>query len=336
MLQTMIRFDMRAPFDLPHEELYPAALEMAAWADRVGIDVVMLSEHHGTEDGYCPAPVVLAAGMAARTERIRLRWAAVLLPLHEPVSVAEQIAVLDQVSGGRSEIVLGAGYVPREFAMFGARLEDRAAVVEERTALIVRALEGEPIERNGVSFRVTPRPVQRPRPPIILGGGVPATARRAARLTDGFYPTVYDADLVALYESECGALGREPGPVINTGGPLFVHVADDPDKAWSVIGPHALHELNAYGRWAADAASRGMLSPFQAVDDVEAAKQCGLYKVVTPEECVALAAQLEESETVFVLHPLMGGLPPSFAWESLELFEKKVLPQLVTTGAMHV
>jgi alkanesulfonate monooxygenase SsuD/methylene tetrahydromethanopterin reductase-like flavin-dependent oxidoreductase (luciferase family) len=336
MLSTMIRFDMRAPFGTPHEELYPAALEMAAWADRCGIDVVMLSEHHGTDDGYCAAPVVLAAAMAARTERIRLRWAAVLLPLHDPVSVAEQVAVLDQVCAGRSEIVLGAGYVPSEFAMFGARLEDRAAAVEERTTLITRALEGEVIERNGLSFQVTPRPVQRPRPPVIMGGGVAATARRAARLADGFYPTVYDAGLVGLYEAECRALGREPGPVINTSGPLFVHVADDPEQAWSVIGPHALHELNAYGRWAADAASRGMLSPFQAVDDVEAAKQCGLYRVVTPDECVALARELEESGTVFVFHPLMGGLPPAFAWESLELFEKKVMPQLVTSGAMHV
>src|SRR5882724_1697455 len=218
MLQTMIRFDMRAPFDLPHEELYPAALEMAAWADRVGIDVIMLSEHHGTDDGYCAAPVVLAAGMAARTQRIRLRWAAVLLPLHDPIAVAEQIAVLDQVSGGRAEVVLGAGYVPAEFAMFGARMEDRATVVEERTALLIRALEGGPVERHGASFRVTPRPVQQPRPPVIMGGAVAATARRAARLTDGFYPTVHDADLVALYEAECRTLGREPGPVINTSG----------------------------------------------------------------------------------------------------------------------
>jgi alkanesulfonate monooxygenase SsuD/methylene tetrahydromethanopterin reductase-like flavin-dependent oxidoreductase (luciferase family) len=336
MLQTMIRFDMRAPFETPHEELYPAALEMAAWADRSGIDVIMLSEHHGTEDGYCAAPVVLAAGLAARSRRIRLRWAAVLLPLHDPVAVAEQIAVLDQVSGGRAEIVLGAGYVPAEFAMFGARLEDRATAVEERTALIIRALEGEAIEHHGASFRVTPRPAQRPRPTVIMGGAVPAAARRAARLTDGFYPTVYDEDLVALYEAECRALGQEPGPVINTSGPLFVHVTDDPEKAWAVIGPHALHELNAYGRWAAEAAARGMQSPFEAVDDVEAAKQCGLYKVVTPDECLELCRRLEESGVVFVLHPLMGGLPPSFAWESLELFEKKVLPELVTRGAMRV
>lgn len=334
MLQTMIRFDMRAPFDTPHEDLYPAALEMGTWADRCGIDVIMLSEHHGTDDGYCAAPVVLAAGMAACTRRIRLRWGAVLLPLHDPVSIAEQLAVLDLVSGGRVEVVIGAGYVPSEFAMFGARLEERATVVEERTALIVKALEGGTVGRNGVTFHVTPRPVQRPRPPVIMGGAVAATARRAARLADGFYPTIYTPELVALYKAECRAVGREPGAVINTSGPLFVHVADDPDKAWEVIGRHALHELNVYGRWAAEAASRGMQSPFQAVDDVEAAKQCGLYRVVTPDDCVTLCQELEAAGVVFVLHPLMGGLAPSFAWESLELFEQKVLPRLVTAGTI--
>lgn len=327
MVQTMIRFDMRAPFAATHEELYPAALEMAAWADRVGIDVLMLMEHHGTDDGYLPAPPVLAAAMAARTTRVRLRWGAVVLPLHDPVAIAEQVAVLDQVSGGRAELVIAAGYVPLEFAMFGKRLEDRASAMERGTALLTRALSAEAVERNGATFRVTPRPVQQPRPPVLLGGAVPAAARRAARLADGFFPTMWDPEVVAVYETECRSLGREPGAVVKL-GPLFVHVAEDPEKAWAEIGPHALHELNTYGRWAAEAAARQMRSPFQEMDDVAAARATGLYQVVTPEECVALARDLERSRTTLVLHPLMSGLAPAVAWESLDLLEQKVFPAL--------
>lgn len=327
MLETLIRFDLRSPFETPAPVLYGAALEMAAWADRVGVDTIMVSEHHGTDDGYCPSPVVLAAAFAARTTRIRLRYAAALVPLHDPIAVAEEIAVLDLISGGRCEVVIGAGYIPLEFAMFGASLRDRGRLVEERTATITRALEGEPLERHGATFRVTPRPVQRPRPPILMAGSVPASALRAARLCDGFYPMLYDADLVATYQEECRRLGKEPGRVINASIPVFIHVSDDPERTWSIIGRHALYELNSYFRWTAQASSRDMRTVFTPVEDLEALKLSGLYRVVTPDECVELARQLDEADATFMIHPLMAGMPPEVGWENLELLEK-LLPQL--------
>ena len=89
MVHLILRLDMRSPdFATPPERLYAAGLEMAEWADRQGFDEVMLSEHHGCEDGYLPAPLVYAAALAARTERIRLRVSALVLPLHDPLRVA--------------------------------------------------------------------------------------------------------------------------------------------------------------------------------------------------------------------------------------------------------
>jgi alkanesulfonate monooxygenase SsuD/methylene tetrahydromethanopterin reductase-like flavin-dependent oxidoreductase (luciferase family) len=114
----MMRFDMRAPsFGASSSALYAEALEMAAWADQHWINRLFLSEHHGSDDGYCPAPVVLGGAMAARTSRIRILWGSVILPFHHPLHVAEQVTVLDLVSNGRAEVAVALGYVPREFQM---------------------------------------------------------------------------------------------------------------------------------------------------------------------------------------------------------------------------
>jgi len=101
-------------------------------------------------------------------------------------------------------------------------------------------------------------------------------------------------------------------------------IAEDPEAAWAKIGPHALHEANVYESWQ----TPGQRS---AVDvhakDVDEVRKSGVYRVVTPDECVELASELGDFGTL-VLHPLMGGIPPDVAWESLELFERKVLPRL--------
>ena len=104
-------------------------------------------------------------------------------------------------------------------------------------------------------------------------------------------------------------------------GPLFVHVAEDPDAAWAKIAPHALHETNSYGRWLAESAALG---PYAPSNDADALRASGSYAVFTPDECVEFAKETGSLR----LHPLMGGLPPDLAWESLELVASKVLPQL--------
>jgi alkanesulfonate monooxygenase SsuD/methylene tetrahydromethanopterin reductase-like flavin-dependent oxidoreductase (luciferase family) len=173
---------------------------------------------------------------------------------------------------------------------------------------------------------VTPTSVQKPRPPVYIAGGVAASARRAARFTDGFCPLVADEGILDLYRSECLANGREPGRILSIPTALFVHVADDPERAWSQVGRHALHDLNAYGRWAAESADGNLQSPFSAVDDVAAAKACGLYRIVTVDECVALMNDLHAVGHPIALTPLLAGLAPDLAWESLQLFFDRVMP----------
>lgn len=315
-----LRYDLRAPsFGPPAEELYRTALEQCAWAEEQGFHMAALSEHHGAEDGYCPSPLMLAGAICGRTRSLRILVAALVLPLHDPIRLAEDLAVLDLASGGRVDLIIGAGYRPEELTMFGREMGDRVELVEEGVKVLRAAWSGEEFEYRGRRVQVTPRPARPGGPMLLMGGATKGAARRAARIGDGFVPV--DLSIWPAYEQACRELGRDPGPPPPLGGPLFLHVADDPERAWQQIAPHALHETNSYGAWLASAEGIARYTP---TDDAESLRAGGTYAVVTPEECVKMAG---EAGTLR-LHPLMGGLPPALSWESLELVSSKVLPRL--------
>jgi alkanesulfonate monooxygenase SsuD/methylene tetrahydromethanopterin reductase-like flavin-dependent oxidoreductase (luciferase family) len=315
-----LRYDLRAPsFGPSADALYRAALEQCAWAEDQGFAMVTLSEHHGADDGYCPSPLVFAAAVAGRTRSVRILVAALVLPLYDPIRLAEDLAVLDLASGGRVDLVIGAGYRAEELAMFGRQMGERMALVEEGIAVLRAAWSGEEFEYRGRRVKVTPRPARPQGPALLMGGATPAAARRAARLGDGFIPV--DPSLWPPYEAACRELGREAGPPPPAWRPRFIHVADDPDETWTRIAPHALHETNSYGGWLASAEALG---PYAPSDDADALRASGAYMVVTPDECVRMA----RAEGSLLLHPLMGGLDPELAWQSLELVAGKVLPRL--------
>ncbi len=236
---SVIRFDLRAPgLDPPEaQRLYGAALEMSEWADRQGFDMLVLSEHHASADGYLPSPLVMGGAVAARTQRIPIWVSALLVPLHDPVRLAEDIAVLDLISNGRIAIVSGLGYRPVEYALFDREWKGRGKRLDECLEIMVRAWTGEPFEVDGETVQVTPRPVQQPHPMIMVGGSGPAAAKRAARFGFGFFPPIGDDDLAQLYLDECARLGKEPGWVGQPKGPGTLFVADDPERLW---GAHRL------------------------------------------------------------------------------------------------
>src|ERR1700743_1729833 len=149
-VKVTVSFDMRAPsWGTPPAALYSAAIEMAAFADRIGVDQIGLMEHHGSDDGYLPQPFTLAGAMAAVTRKVRFILGAVILPLHDFTMLAEKIAILDLISGGRLRVIFGAGYVPSEFAMFGRSTKDRARLMDQGIDTILRPLRGERFEAAG-------------------------------------------------------------------------------------------------------------------------------------------------------------------------------------------
>lgn len=325
MFRTSLSFDMRsAPFGAPHRELYPAALEMIEYADAQGVENVIISEHHASEDGYIPAPALLAAAAGARTRRIAITLGAIVLPLHDPVSVAEQIAVTDLICGGRLHAVLVAGYARHEFEAFRKPFNERGKLMDSGLAVLVRALRGERFQDGDREVFVRPLPLSDP-PRIYVGGGVPAAAKRAARLDAGFWPM--SEDLISVYVEACEMLGRAPGPILTTA--VGVHVSDDVDRGWEEVGPYVLHQIKAYA--AISGAAAESHSPMHGLETAEAVRNSGVIQVLTPEQCVELARRKP-----IALVPLTAGLPPEVGWRSLRLFAQAALPRIREMGPLRL
>jgi alkanesulfonate monooxygenase SsuD/methylene tetrahydromethanopterin reductase-like flavin-dependent oxidoreductase (luciferase family) len=321
----MLRFDMRAPSDGPAAigDLYDAAVEMSVWGEEHGAASVVLSEHHASPDGYLPSPMVLAAAISARTSTVPIMVAALLVPLHDPVRLAEDMAVLDVMSRGRVAYIAGLGYRPEEYAMFGRSLEARGRRMDECLTVLLRAWSGEEFEYDGRTVRVTPRPSTRGGPFLLYGGGSPAAARRAARFGLGFFAQTWAEGLEDTYRDECERLGNEPGMCVlpAPGSATTIFVAEDVDRAWRTIGPFMLHDARMYASWLHDtpAASK---STALTIDALRA--EAGAYRVLTPEQAVEYARTFG----ALALHPLCGGCPPELAWETLHLVADRVLPAL--------
>src|SRR5687767_9147013 len=143
-----IYLDLRNPaeWERPPASLYANAIDLAVEAERLGLDSVWASEHHFFDDGYLPQPFTLLAAIAARTSRVLLGTAIVIAPLHHPVDLAEQAALVDIISNGRLRVGLGAGYAQREFDAFSADLQTRYRTTDQRIR-DVRAL----LDNDGVT-----------------------------------------------------------------------------------------------------------------------------------------------------------------------------------------
>ena len=292
-------------------DLYAAAIDMCAWAESHGALAAILSQHHGSEDGYLPSPVPLAAAIAARTSTLPITVAALLLALYEPVKLAEDLAVVDLISRGRVSYVVGIGYRDEEFAMFDVDRRGRGRVVEERIGLLKRLWSGEEIDLDGRPVRVTPQPFTPGGPMLAYGGGTEVAARRAGRLGLMFMAESHDTTLEEAYRAEGGdgAPGCFFAPV---GVPNTVFVADDPERAWAEIGEYLLLDALSYSGW--NAHREGTVSISRAPTVAALAAEKGAYQIITPAEARDLIAQ----GNALGLQPLVGGIPRDIAWPYLE------------------
>lgn len=322
MTLLMLRFDMRQPELSPvtRDAAYAHALDMCTWADERGFGSVALSEHHGVDDGYLPAPLMLAAGILARTRTLSVSISALLAVLYEPVRLAEEVAVLDNMAPGRLILVTGLGYRDDEYAMFGIDTKRRGKVLDENIQVLLSAWTGEPFEFRGATIRVTPTPATSPHPTVFVGGTSEVAARRAARLGLPFFPDKHLPELEAYYHAECERQGTS-GFVFMPQNPCYVHIAEDPEKAWAQVGPHMLHDATSYASWQPPGQVSAVLERASTLEELKKSK---VYRVLTPDEAVALA----KSSGTLMFHPLVGGLDPDLGWESLRLFDEKVRPHL--------
>src|SRR5215475_739953 len=185
---------MQSPSARPSPEMYARAVDMAQAAETLNFRNIWLAEHHFSTYGYVSRPAQLATYIAARTTRLRVGTAVIVVPLHHPLVVAEEIATLDQLAGGRVDIGLGRGYQHYEFERLGLELDSARARWEESVDIILKALTGEPFSYQGKLFQIPettifPQPIQRPHPPIWVTAQSPesveATVRRGFNLLTG-------------------------------------------------------------------------------------------------------------------------------------------------------
>jgi probable F420-dependent oxidoreductase len=204
---------------------YQGFIDYVVEAERLGFHGVFLVEHHFTGQGQVSASMTLLAYLAARTSRIRLGTAVVVLPWHNPVLVAEQAATLDLLSGGRLDLGVGKGYRRAEFAGFCMPMEEAQERFDEAIEVIRRAWTSEGrFSHHGRRWRfedivVEPEPVQRPHPPLWLAAGSEGSIRRAARegynlLLDQIASTDQVIERVALFREECARAGRAYDPAM--------------------------------------------------------------------------------------------------------------------------
>ncbi|MFF3840984.1 LLM class flavin-dependent oxidoreductase [Streptomyces sp. NPDC001930] len=318
---SVVRFNLVDPRATPESlsARYRAAVEMAAYADAHGVDTVQTEEHHGVENNWLPSPFAFAGAVFGATKRIAVTVSAIIGPLHDPLRLAEDIAVLDLLSGGRLVTVAGIGYRPEEYEERGVDWGRRGKLQDLLLETLLTAWSGEPFTYQGRTVRVTPRPFTQPHPMLLVGGSSRAAARRAARLGLPFFPSAHLPELDAYYQERCAEYGTEGWTMMPAEVTPLLHLSEDPDRTWAEYGEHFLHEARTYASWQSKDIRSAVRSAATTVAELRAE---GVYRVVTPEECLALGLES------LVLHPLCGGMPVEEGWRSVRLFCDAVLPRL--------
>ena len=313
------------PSALSFTDLYRACLEQIVWAEQLGFDSVWLTEHHFCEDGYTPSPLVIAAAIGERTKRMRIGTNLMLLPLADPVRLAEDAATLSILTGGRFDLGVGLGYRQLEFDYFGRKLSHRPSLMEEGVAIIRQAWSGEPVSIQGKRFQidglsVAPAPEQPPK--LYLGGMAPPAIERAARLGDGFLSTGdigHDLYVQALVDQ--GKSGVEGA--ICAGN--WAIVAPDPEAEAARVGEHVLYQANQYISWGAF----GPPEQTPLFPDGPAAIAGGLYELCDAAEAViSLTKLLRDYPQIIDVHfwAQFPGEPVESGSRRIEYLANEVLP----------
>jgi probable F420-dependent oxidoreductase len=309
-------------------DIYLETLAQIEWAETIGYDDVWLTEHHFCEDGHAPSILPIAAAVAARTRSIRIGTSVLLLPLHDAVRVAEDGATIDILSNGRFELGVGVGYRPQEFAGLGLSRKDRAGRTNEGLEIIRALWNGQTVDYDGTHYQIkdaklAPPPVQTPHPPIWVGGFTPASARRAARLGDGYIGIGDMGELPRIYRDELERLGK-PGPGRVAGGHFWLIVSRDPDTTFARVSPHVMYQIEMYNRWLAEAGQN--LLP--DIGDPNALRDLGILLVMTPQQAVdAIGAYVEATGIErYYTWTVPPGMPATEMNDCLGLFAQEVMP----------
>jgi alkanesulfonate monooxygenase SsuD/methylene tetrahydromethanopterin reductase-like flavin-dependent oxidoreductase (luciferase family) len=254
-LRVGVCYDLRNPPDsgVRDQFLYDEILEQAQWLDRIGADLVWFTEHHFVDDGYLPSWVPVAGAIAAVTRQVRFGTDICLMPFNHPIRLAEDLAVLDNISGGRVELGVGMGYAPHEFRGFGLPVSRRVSLMNEGIEVLQHCFAGERFNYQGKRYQfedvvITPGYVQDGGPPLWIAAMSEAGALRAAHYQTHFLPQglkrrAFDPWLEALRTD-----GRNPQDH-RVGIIRSILVTDDIETDWPVVRAAERYRMALYRRF---------------------------------------------------------------------------------------
>jgi alkanesulfonate monooxygenase SsuD/methylene tetrahydromethanopterin reductase-like flavin-dependent oxidoreductase (luciferase family) len=326
-LRFGVLYDFRNPADsgLSMPDLYAQVLDQVDTIEELGYDMAWFTEHHFVEDGYLPAWIPVAGAILGRTKRLRVGTDIALLPFYHPVRLAEDLAVLDNLSNGRVEMGVGMGYAPHEFAGFGIPIPRRVSLTEEGLDVLRLAWSGEKFSYHGKRYDfddllVTPAPVQPGGPPLWLASMTEAGARRAARYGFDFLPQGSRA-VLDLWRSEVVAAGGDPSQRrVGIIRPWLV--TDDRDRDWPPIRAAERYRMKVYARF---------------FEEADVGFGLGVEGAISQNWIIGSPDQVEEQLgdfieehgfTDLITHGVPPGMSPDQITPSLTRFANEVMPAL--------
>jgi alkanesulfonate monooxygenase SsuD/methylene tetrahydromethanopterin reductase-like flavin-dependent oxidoreductase (luciferase family) len=329
-LRFGVCYDFRSPpgSTMPLSEVYARTLDQAALADELGFELIWFTEHHFLDDHHLPSFVPVAGAVAARTKRARLSTDIALMPFYHPVRLAEDLAILDNISGGRMEIGIGMGYATHEFAGFGVPLPRRVSLTEEGIEVMKLAWQGERFSYHGKRYHfddllVTPAPVQPGGPPLWIAAMSEGGAHRAARFDAHLLPQGSREVVMDPWAADLRASGRDPGDY-RVGIIRSCLVTDDIERDWPAVRDAERYRMRVYGRFFA--ASADHFTAFER--GVETIPQG--WVVGDVEHCVAeLSAYIVANGiTDMAIWGVPPGVDPVLMASNLERFITEVAPRV--------
>ncbi len=330
---------LQSPKMRPPAEIFARAVEVAQAADRLGFGSVWCAEHHFSSYGYLSRPLMFATHLASKTERIRVGSAVVVLPLHHPLIVAEEIATADMLSGGRLDVGLGRGYQSYEFERLGHSLGNSREQFDEGIDILLKAFEGKPFSYEGKHYRfgetsVFPVPVQNPHPPIWVVGqteaSIATTAKRGFNLITGGFGISMDRlrDFRKVFDAVDVAPEVKAKMRLSTQRPVYV--THDESELPAVV---------EQARWN----MRVTLSLRQGLERVDNGRAVAVpldkepdlddllnryFIMGTPKTCIAKLQELRDVMKIdhFNANFWFGDLEQQQVMRSMKLFAEEVMP----------
>ena len=332
---------MQSPSQAPSTEVFARGLEQAQAAEQLGFRNCWLGEHHFSTYGYLSRPIQFATHIAAKTTTLRVGTAVIVLPLHQPLLVAEEIATLDLLSNGRADIGFGRGYQQYEFARFGLDLDTARQRYDEAMDIVLKSFEGKPFSYDGKHYKIPetmvyPQPQQVPHPPVWIVAQSAYALESAVRrgfnvLTGGFGVTVDQlAAFGKMFEEVCAKVQPRVKPRVGVQRAIYVaeNDADARDAAeharWNMRVTLSLR--NRYEQVKNGKAVAIVPKSEPALDDL-----IDNYLIVgSPDTCTRQIKRLQQvmGITHFNCSFWFGDMDQKRVLRSMERFSREVMPAL--------